>query len=236
MRFGMTTHRPPLGDRGRAAEKPMSGLQTRSVYDGIGSGRELQEKSEGAGRDWVQRPEVNGGRRDIDWSEATAPQGARRRTGSKVRGQQQRTWPPGPRASKPAGHRAGPCAAPCATHPLRTESPRSRKCPAATNVASGTVGFQARTATGQAHAPRPAPRTRCGLKVRAPGNAPQQRAVASGTVGFQARRPAGRPMRRALRHAPAADWKSALQEMPCSNERGLRDRGLPSPHRHRAGA
>ena len=34
------------------------------------------------------------------------------------------------RASKPACHRAGPCAAPCAPHMLRTESPRSRKCPA----------------------------------------------------------------------------------------------------------
>ena len=204
MRFGMTTHRPPLGDRGRAAEKPMSGLQTRSVYDGIGSGRELQEKSEGAGRDWVQRPEVNGGRRDIDWSEATAPQGARRRTGSKVRGQQQRTWPPGPRASKPAGHRAGPCAAPCAPHPLRTESPRSRKCPAA---ASG--GFRDRRlpspqASGQAHAPRPAPRTRCGLEVRAPGNALQQRTWPPGLRASKPAPPQGRRMTKCKKKASRA--------------------------------
>ncbi len=50
---------------------------------------------------------------------------------------------PGTRASKPAGRRAGAWAAACATHPLRTKSPRSRKCPAA-STAPGNAGFQAR--------------------------------------------------------------------------------------------
>ncbi len=50
---------------------------------------------------------------------------------------------PGPRASKPACRRAGAWAAACATHPLRTKSPRSRKCPAA-STAPGNAGFQAR--------------------------------------------------------------------------------------------
>ena len=54
------------------------------------------------------------------------------------------------------------------------------------------------------------------------------RSAISGSAGFQARMPKGRCMRRTLRPATTADWKSALQEMP-SREHCPRDRGLPSP-------
>ena len=75
----------------------------------------------------------------------------RNRCGLKVRAPgnaQPRALPPGTRASKPARRRAGACAAASATHPLRTKSPRSRKCPAA-STAFGNAGFQARTPKGR---------------------------------------------------------------------------------------
>ncbi len=65
-------------------------------------------------------------------------------------------------------------------------------------------GLPSPQANGHAHAPRHAPRTHCGLQVRAPEKCPAA-STAPGSAGFQARRPMGRRMGRALRPASAAD-------------------------------
>ena len=110
---------------------------------------------------------------------------------------------PGPRASKPAGRRAGAWAAPCSTPPLRTESPRSGEMPSREHRPRER-GLPSPQAEGHAHAPHLAPRACCGLKVRAPEKCPAA-STAPGNAGFQARKPKGRCMGRAMLYASAAD-------------------------------